>query len=146
MKIPPVVFFAASLIAATAVPAHQGVQNPAVKARMDAMGVISDNTKVLGKMAKGERVFDPLAARDAAQIIATTAIDVPGLFEAPETDPKSEALPAIWEEFDDFVAKTQDMAAAAQAASTGIETMADLQSALSSIGGTCKACHELYRE
>ena len=146
MRAPPVILFAASLIGATAVLAHQGVQNPAVKARMDAMVVISDNTKVLGTMAKGERAFDPLAARDAAQMIATTAMDVPGLFEAPEADPKSEALPAIWEDFGDFVAKTQDMAAAAQAASTSIETMADLQLALSSIGGTCKACHELYRE
>ncbi|MDJ0825280.1 MAG: cytochrome c [Rhodobacter sp.] len=131
---------------ATAAFAHQGVQNPAVKARMDAMGVISKNTKVLGAMAKGETSFDAQTARDAARAIAATGAEVPGLFEAQETDPKSEALPAIWDRFDDFVMKTEDMVAAAGAASTSIETPASLRAALATIGGTCKACHEEYRE
>ena len=33
--------------------AKEGVQNPAVKARMDAMATIGANTKVLGDMAGG---------------------------------------------------------------------------------------------
>ena len=139
-------FVTTLLLAATAALAHQGVRNPAVKARMDAMGAISENTKILGAMAKGELSFDARAAREAARAIATTASDVPGLFEAPETDPKSEALPAIWDRFDDFVVKTETMVAAADAASTSIETPADLRAALSAIGATCKACHEAYRQ
>ncbi|NNF90114.1 MAG: cytochrome c, partial [Boseongicola sp.] len=45
------------LLVASAALAHQGVKNPAVKARMDVMSAIGDNTKLLGRMAKGEVAF-----------------------------------------------------------------------------------------
>ena len=55
----------------------------------------------------GERVcfiFDESNVLSSGFIEAINALlasgEVPGLFEAPETDPKSEALPAIWEDFD----------------------------------------------
>ena len=132
------------LSAATAL-AHEGVQNPAVKARMDLMGQIAAETKVIGDMAKGTAPFDPARARAAALAMAEHAARVPALFKAPEDDPKSEALPAIWDDFADFTRKNDAMADAARAAS-GLETEADLRAALVVLGDACAACHKDYRE
>lgn len=138
--------FLASLALATAAIAHQGVKNPAVKARMDAMGVIGANTKVLGKMVKGAARFDAAKARAAAAAIAEHAATAPALFEDPEDDPKSEAMPAIWDNFADFTNKATALQTAAENAADRIATPQDLRTALGEIGATCKSCHAIYRE
>lgn len=134
------------LMAATATLAHEGVQNPAVKARMDEMSAIADNLKILGQMAKGEAAFDAAAARSAAAAIATHAAATPALFEANETDPKTEALPAIWTNFDDFSAKALELEAIARSYATSINEASDLTAAMGDFAANCKACHQLYRE
>ena len=134
-----------ALAGATLALAHEGVTNPAVLERMEQMVEIAENTEVLGEMAKGERPFDAGAARAAARAIARHAAETPALFETRETDPNSEALPAIWAEFDSFAALSGGLREAAQAA-TRIETPDDLRPALAAIGQACTACHEDYRE
>lgn len=136
----------AAFLVAGAAFAHQGVTNPAVKARMDSMSEIQENTKVLGSMAKGAISFDKERARTAASGIATQAARMPGLFEAEESDPLSEALPAIWTRFDDFVDKAADLERIAGEAADGMDTPQDLGSALAAIGSACKSCHQSYRE
>ena len=96
------VVFATALMAASAVWAHGGVKNPAVMARMDGMSAIADSMKVLGGMAKGAVAFDAAAANEAAGVIAVEAARIPVLFQVEETDPKSEAKPEIWTNFNDF--------------------------------------------
>ena len=140
------ILFVAALLTAGAALAHQGVQNPAVMARMEAMKIVGDNTKILGTMANGERAFDAATARAAAAEIAVQAGRTPDLFEAFETDPKSEALPAIWQSFGDFTDKAMAMQTAAEVAASGITSPDTLQAALRQIGATCKACHQAYRE
>ena len=141
----PVGGFCLVLVAGAAF-AHQGVQNPAVKARMDSMEVIQENTKLIGTMAKGDQAFDPDLAREAARTIAAHAAKMPALFEVEETDPVSEASPAIWSEFDDFVADARALEIAASGAAASIDTHEDLRMALAEIGQTCKSCHEAFRE
>ena len=143
MKATPLIMALAGGMAASMALAHSGVQNPAVMARMQAMGDIGDATKVLGQMVKGEADFDSDIVQAALQTIVQQAQRVPALFEAAEDDPKSEALPAIWDRFDDFTALSQDMATAA---SVDVTSMDDLRGAMAQIGGTCKACHTKYRE
>ncbi len=133
-------------LTATVAVAHQGVSNPAVMARMNAMSDISENVKTLGTMAKGQRDFDRQLARAAAANIADHAARSVDLFEAPETDPKSEALPAIWDNYADFTAKSIEMQRVAQALAGSIETLADVQAGMAPLGQTCTACHKLYRE
>ncbi len=137
--------FALAFILPATVFAHEGVKNAAVMARMDVMSQIGAETKVIGQMVKGETPFDADRARAAVTAIAEHSAKVPGLFEAPEDDPKSEALPAIWEDFPDFTAKTVAMEDAARAAAS-LETPEDLAAALGAIGETCKDCHKTYRE
>ena len=108
-----IIALTATVIAATAATAHEGVKDPAVMARMHAMSEIGDATKVLGQMAKGAAPFDATAAQSAADAIAREAARIPALFETRADDPKSEALPAIWERFEDFSALALDLERAA---------------------------------
>ena len=137
---------AGTMVLTTAALAHQGVQNAAVKARMDGMSAIGANMKTLGAMAKGQVAFDAGQAKEAAAAVAQEAARIPSLFEAQETDPKSEALPVIWSEFDRFTAIADDLEAAATVAASALNGPEDLGPALKAIGGQCSACHKAYRE
>lgn len=137
---------AIAVVAATAAFAHSGVENEAVKARMDAMSAIGDSMKTIGSMAKGQVPFDTEAARLAVASIAEHAGETPALFEANVTDPKSEALPAIWDNFADFTAKAAALEEVALTLSTSIQGSDDLGPALGALGAACKACHTQYRQ
>lgn len=126
--------------------AHSGVKNMTVMKRMEGMKSIGQSTKILGQMAKGELAFDAEVARAAAAEIARHAAETPALFEAREEDPKDEAKPIIWEDFADFTAKAQDLEMVAKSLSETLSTEEELRAGLGRIGGTCKACHEIYRE
>lgn len=131
---------------ATAALAHSGVQSAAVKARMDGMSAIGENLKIIGSMAKGETAFDAEAAQSAAAEIARRAARMPARFEAEESDPKSEALPSIWEDFSDFTGKAAALEEVALGLSASIQSADDLGPALGALGGACKACHSQYRQ
>lgn len=145
MKRLNLIAFAATLSAGIAA-AHGGVQNDAVKARMDAMSGIGSNMKILGLMAKGATPFDANAARAAAATIANHAAATPELFEAQENDPKSEAKPEIWTNFYDFTAKAGDLETVAFGLSASIISFDDLVPAITNLGTTCKSCHAIYRQ
>lgn len=123
--------------------AKDGIANPVVGARMDAMDIIGANMKIIGGMAQGKVTFDAAAAQAAIDAIATQAGDLPALFKADETDPKSKASPTIWANWDDFTKK----AAALQTVAEGVDTSsaAGLGQAMSGLGGSCQACHMSYR-
>ncbi|WP_424938901.1 c-type cytochrome [Aliiroseovarius sp. S253] len=138
----------ASLISITmagSLAAHADATNPVVIKRMEAMKAIGGSMKTLSGMAKGEMAFDAAKANAAVAIIAEKGLPVPALFEANETDPATEALPAIWENWDDFVKKSEDMVMAAKGVAEITEQGA-LGAVLGQIGGTCKACHDDYRK
>ena len=135
-----------SLVAATVALAHQGVQNPAVMARMNGMSAIAEHMKTLGQMSKGATAFDAEVARSAAAAIAEHAAEAPKLFEANETDPKSEARPEIWSNFEDFAAIATELETIAIGLSTSINDPADLTAAVRTLGANCQSCHSVYRE
>ena len=129
---------------ATTALAHEGVKNAAVKARMQGMSEIGVGMKVIGQMAQGKTEFDQAAAEAALASIRAQSAMVTALFQANETDPKSEAMPAIWTNWADFQAKAQAMQVAAEGASA--QDVNALRQALGALGGTCKSCHSQYRE
>ncbi|MEL7345562.1 MAG: cytochrome c [Pseudomonadota bacterium] len=143
MKAPYIL--AVLLLAGSAALAHQGVKNSAVKARMDSMVVQNKAVETLGQMAKGTTAFDVDQARAALLELRKAAAETPDLFAAPEQDPKSEALPLIWEEFDAFTAHAATLEAEAAALSQTLVSKDDLPGALRSIGQACSACHRDYR-
>lgn len=131
------------VMAAGAALAHENVKNPVVKERMMAMKTVGANTKVLGQMAKGEAAFDAARAAEATAALIATAEQVPALFEAPETDPESEAKPEIWSNWADFVTKSEALGAAAGAIDTS--NLDGVKAGMGALGGSCKACHSDYR-
>ncbi|WP_299147286.1 cytochrome c [uncultured Tateyamaria sp.] len=140
--------FAVCVVAATSgiALAHSGVKNAAVMQRMIGMSDISENMKIIGDMAKRQTPFDGEAARAAAVAIAGYAAQTPELFAAFEMDPKSEAKPDIWDNFDDFRAKSMHMQNVAMDLSTSMRQPEDLVPALAALGETCRACHKAYRD
>lgn len=122
------------------------VKNEAVKARMEAMSSIGAQMKTLGGMAKGEMDFDADKANDAVKTIAMIAATVPALFEAEEDDPESEAKAEIWFDFEDFTQKSVDLEMKATEIAGSIQAKSDIGAAMGQLGGTCKACHQSYKE
>ncbi|CUH80629.1 c-type cytochrome [Tropicibacter naphthalenivorans] len=130
----------------TAALAHGGVKNKDVLARMEVMKTIGEQMKVLGAMAKGQTAFDAAAANAALTEIAAQSAQIAPMFETRADDPKSEALPIIWAQWDDFATLASASETTAAALAGTITAKADLGRALGQLGGTCKACHSKYRE
>ncbi|RRH78005.1 c-type cytochrome [Falsigemmobacter faecalis] len=123
--------------------AKEGVTNPTVKARMDVMQVIRGGMATLGDMASGKATFDAARATEAKTAMAAAAATIVPAFQAPETDPVTEAAPAIWEKFDDFSTKAESLVTAAEALNTA--SLDGLKGSLGPVGASCKSCHEAYR-
>ncbi|MBT8413197.1 MAG: cytochrome c [Boseongicola sp.] len=140
----PILTIALTLgFAATAALAHVGVKDPQVMARMNGMKAMGDDLKTLGQMARGLIPFDEAAANAALVSLKAENDRIPALFAPEATDPKSEALPAIWSDPDGFAQRTTEMAAALNATRTS--SPADIAASMRAIGAACSACHEDYR-
>ena len=122
---------------ATAALAHQNVQNPAVQARMDNMTAMARQVETLGNMARGETAFDADAANAALERISGQANQVTDLFEAPETDPQSEARAGIWENFANFSNRAMELELLAAELTGTVEGQATLVQALRRVGANC---------
>lgn len=130
------------LVAGVAI-AKEGVQDPTVKARMDLMGVIGMNTKVLGDMAGGKADFDAAKAAAAKDAMIAASADIAAKFEPQATDPVAEAKAEIWTNWDDFVKKANALNAAATALDAS--SLDGVKAGMGAIGGSCKDCHSTYR-
>jgi len=139
-------YIAIALIATgTAAFAHSGVKDPDVMNRMVGMSELANQMKVIGTMAKGETAFDADAVNAALAKIAEEASDIPSLFEKEAMDPKSEALPAIWEDFDTFLSRAAALEDSAGGLVGTVHSAADLGPAVQKIGKACGSCHADFR-
>lgn len=131
------------LAGASAALAHTGVKNKIVLERMDGMKALAEQVKVLGDMAKGKTAFDATRAAAAKASLIEQAAKVTAEFEAPEQDPKSEALPVIWSDWDGFVDDARALEDAVAALDTG--SLDAVRAGLGAVGKGCSGCHEGYR-
>lgn len=131
------------LIALAGAAAAQQAANPVVRDRMAAMDTIRVNTGVLGNMASGRAAFDADAAIAAKTALAAVAAELPALFEAPETDPLSKASARIWSDYAGFTREAEVLLTAAEALDTS--SLDGIKAGMGAVGGTCRACHQAYR-
>lgn len=130
--------------------AYADAAEDALEARHGYMKMLAINMGQLSGMAKGEIEYDEAAASTAAaNIEALSVYDVSGLFvegtSVDDTD-DSEALPAIWENPEDFAKKYAGLAEAAAGAGEAVKGgQENVGPVLQKLGGTCKACHDDYR-
>lgn len=116
--------------------------------RETLMKGMSGKLAILGAMVQGKAPYDAAAATTAAtELAALAAQDVVPLFpEGSAEGDGNRALPAIWNNMDDFLAKhtvlTKAAADLAPVAGNGLDA---LKAGFGPVGGACAACHKEYR-
>lgn len=121
-----------------------------VKARKGIMQNYAFSLGTLGGMAKGEIPYDAEMAQAAAdRLVALSNLPQTGYWpEGTSSDDieSVKALPAIWENMEDFTSAFDDVH---QAAMDAAEVAGDGQEAVAgqmqALGKSCGGCHEDYR-
>ena len=126
--------------------AHSGVKDKNVKERMMVMKEMANTTKIIGQMLKRKTPFDANEAKLALERLSSLSLETPKVFKINASDPKSEARPAIWDEFDEFTRLSKDLAETSLVLAGSINSFEDLRPALKGVSSGCKACHSHYRE
>jgi len=122
------------------------VKDKNVKKRMMLMKEMAGNTKIIGQMLKGKTSFDTIQVKLALERLSALSLETPKVFTINATDPKSEAMPNIWDEFDKFTKLSKDLAETSIVLANSVATIEDLRPALKKVSSGCKACHSRYRE
>lgn len=114
--------------------------------REDAMKEMGKNMKAIkGIIDAGGPAAD---VATHAQKIAEIAAKIPDLFPQGSDTSDDEASAKIWENWDDFVthAKTLGDQGTLLASAAGGGDMATVGAQFEKTGGSCGACHKIYRE
>ncbi|MBL8328534.1 MAG: cytochrome c [Rubrivivax sp.] len=136
--------------ALTALPAAAQFAKPedAVKYRKGAYQVMAAHFGRIGAMVNGRVPFDAAAAQANADIVVVMSrLPFTAFMEGTASSEKGGPKASVWTErakFDEGAKKMQDEVVKLQAAArTG--SMDNLRSAFGAAAGTCKACHDDYR-
>ncbi|HEX5933834.1 MAG TPA: cytochrome c [Pseudorhizobium sp.] len=116
-------------------------------ARQNLMKGIGQSMGALGGIAKGEKPYDAAVVQTALETISANMKAFPDQFPTgSETGMESEAAPAIWENMDDFRAKSQELASEADTLLASVPAdQAGVGAAMKALGATCGDCHQTYR-
>jgi cytochrome c556 len=144
------ILFAAALGSLLALPAAAQFQKPedAVKYRKAGFTVMGTHFARIGAMAQGRVPFDGAAAAANADIVVTMSkLPFAGFVDGTGGTEKGMPNAKVWSEkakFDAAAKKMQDeVVKLAAAAKTN--NLDQLKTAFGSAAGTCKACHDDYR-
>jgi len=128
--------------------AHSGATG-IVKTRMEAMKTIGAEMKKTAEMIQGKSTFDVKAGAESARTISSLGEEIPRLFPEKSNPDPSEALNAIWQNWQDFESEGRQMVAAANALAVKFEkatAVKDVVQEFRTLAGTCKSCHKTYRK
>ena len=98
---------------------------------------------VLARMSREKIEFNESLATSARLNLLKFAASTPAIFADGDLPINSEALPAIWENWDDFLSKSEDLEFALEGVDTS--TLIDLRGSLGNVGAACGSCHQKYR-
>jgi cytochrome c556 len=145
-------FLATTAVAAlmASLPAAAQFQKPedAVKYRKAAFTVMATHFGRIGAMAQGRVPFDAAAAAANAEIAADMSkLPYAGFVEGTSGTEKGQPKANVWTErakFDEAAKKMQDEVGklAAAAKTNNLDT---LKAAFGTAAGTCKSCHDNFR-
>ncbi|GLK71147.1 cytochrome c [Ancylobacter dichloromethanicus] len=132
-----------TVVAATAVMAQADV----VKERQTLLKQFGDLTKPVGGMLRGSTPFDLATVQAALDAYVKNAKVLPTLFpEGSDSDPDTEALPAIWTNKADFDARFAKLGTDAAAARAAITDEASFKANFPAVVRNCGGCHDNYRQ
>lgn len=150
--------FTRSLVAAVAVTASAGAMaqhafndaDKAVEYRQKALSIMQNNFAVMGDMVKGDIEFDGVIFAERANDFAALS-SIPWIgFSQPGAMPgnNTDALPAIWDNWEDFVERADQLqtdAKALQAAASSAD-QDKIRGAFMAAARNCKGCHDQYKD
>ena len=151
MKYKKQILIALTLTATGAVLAHSGATG-VVKQRMDAMVDMGDKSKIVANMFKGKTEFDSAAIVDAADAFVMHGSAMSELFpdsKDSRTGSKTEALPKIWEQWDDFNELVEEFVSKSEVLQSAVGETEDetaLKVAFFKTTKTCSTCHKRFRK
>jgi cytochrome c556 len=121
----------------------------AIKYRQSAFFVMQQNFSRVAAMAAGKAPFDAKVAADSAAVAEFTAkLPWAGFGEGTDKGRDNRAKAEIWSDrakFNDSAEKMQlEMTKLNAAAKTG--NLDAIKTAVGSVGGTCKTCHDAFRK
>lgn len=134
----------------SALPAAAQFQKPedAVKYRKAAFTVMAAHFGRIGAMAQGRAPFDGAAAAANADIVATLSkLPFAGFVEGTAGTEKGTPKASVWSDrakFDAAAKKMQDEVAKLAVAAKA-NNLDQLKAAFGSAAGTCKSCHDDFR-
>jgi len=136
----------ALLVSSTIVWAHGGAEG-VVKERMDLMSDIGKDMKKIAAMVKGESEFDAKTIGASAKKIAEHAGEITELFPKGTTHKPSEALPAIWDQWERFSSLAKDLETEASSLSKVTEggDKRAIMMQFAKTGKVCSTCHTDFR-
>ena len=140
--------FTLLLLSASVALAHTGASG-IVKKRMEMMGDIAAQMKTVAQMLNGKDVFDPQQITNSARRIADHAKSFEELFPKGTNKSPSEARPAIWIKWDEFLEHSNSMKTSAVALATAAKTAEgplDIKKPFGQLGMSCKGCHQDFRQ
>ena len=129
-------------------PAHDGAMGVA-KERMDMMKGMADAMKAMGPMFKGEAPFDPEIIATSAGYLAKNARTIPDLTPEGSNALPSEALGAIWQDWDRYVDMSKQLAdegAKLVEISGNGHDLETVRAQFAKLGRTCGTCHDAFRK
>jgi len=141
---------AVALALPLALPQAALADDAAIGARKAQFQLFAFNLGVLGGMAQGRMDYDAEAAQQAADhLFHLTRSNNLAMWPEGSDNASVEntrALPAIWENLEDFAQRYGALQTGAEAMQAAAGTdLASLQGALGGLGGACGACHDSYR-
>ena len=128
--------------------AHSGATG-VVKQRMESMKAIAWSMKAISKLDWANPEKARASLQKNAEAIGGHASHIVKMFPEGSIKGPSEAIPAIWEEPDEFqrlanALKTR--AADLAKLAPDVSSAAQIKSQMTGIGETCKTCHEVFRK
>jgi len=122
-------------------------QSDVVRQRQDLMKQMGAQTRSIGGMLRGQEAFDLAKVQASLKVFSDNSEKVGALFpENSKDDPKTEALPAIWQNKEKFNSIRSKLHQDAQTAMTSIKDEASFKAEMPKVLQNCGGCHNEFRK
>jgi cytochrome c556 len=122
-------------------------QTDPIKARKDLMEANGKESKAGNEMIQGKQPFNLDAAKKVFATFAEAGEKEPALYpDDSKTGDKTAALPAIWENKDDFNARFAKLASDSKAAIAATKDLDTFKAQFTEVTKNCGGCHQTYRK
>ncbi|WP_114946600.1 c-type cytochrome [Microvirga calopogonii] len=122
-------------------------QSDVVEQRQGLMKQMGAQTRPIGAMMRGQEPFDLAKVQASLKVLAENPVKFVALFPENSKDaPKTEALPAVWENKAKFESLGAKASQDAQTAMASIKDEASFKTEMPKVLQNCGTCHNEFRK